>query len=251
MEAKIENKSNTSLIENMFEVGAHFGYSRTRRHPSFKPLIFGAKNNVDIINLEKTGYFLNKALEFVKECARHNKTILFVGTKPEARRVIEEAAASLDLPYVFHRWIGGTLTNFSEIKKRIKRLLELREKKEKGELDVYTKKEKLVLDKEIERLSKNFSGIVSMQGLPDALFIIDPKHEATAVREARRKSVPLIGLAGSDCNTKEIDYPIPANDSALSSIRFFVEQITKAYGEGKAEMEQQKEKSEGNNQNET
>lgn len=98
MEAKIENKSNTSLIENMFEVGAHFGYSRTRRHPSFKPLIFGAKNNVDIINLEKTGYFLNKALEFVKECARHNKTILFVGTKPEARRVIEEAAASLDLP---------------------------------------------------------------------------------------------------------------------------------------------------------
>lgn len=239
---KTENKTSKSLIESMFEVGAHYGYSRRRRHPSFKPLIFGAKNTVDIIDLEQTNTFLNKTLEFIKQLGREEKKILFIGTKPEAKKAIEEIAVSLDLPHVSNRWIGGTITNLAEIKKRIARLEELSDKKEKGELDVYTKKEKLVLDDEIRRLSNNFSGIVTMTSIPDAVFVVDPKHEKTAIREARQKEIPIIALAGSDCNIDEVDYFIPANDSSRGSIEFFIGQISKAYKDGKDKAQESKEK---------
>jgi small subunit ribosomal protein S2 len=228
METK-DKKTEDSLIERMFKAGAHYGYSRTRRHPSFVDFIYGAKNKIDIIDLEKTATCLSEALEFIKKCAEDKKTILFVGTKPEAQKAIDEFVIPMGSPYVSYRWIGGTLTNFPEIKKRVSRFQELTSKVEKGELEVYTKKERHLFEKEREKLMKNFGGIVSLTQTPDALFIIDPREETTAINEAKRKGIQVVALAGSDCDLQSIKYPIPANDSALASIRFFVEQATNTY----------------------
>lgn len=230
-------KRNMSLIERMFEAGAHFGYSRTRRHPSAVPFLYGAKSGTDIIDLEKTCSHLAAALEEVKGYAMKGKVILFVGTKPEARAAIEETAVALSLPSVTHRWIGGTLTNFSEIRKRVERLKSLKAQKEKGELSVYSKKERRDMEDEMARLTRNFSGILGLERVPGALFIVDPRHEDTAVREAATLGVPLIALANSDCNMKEITFPIPANDVSRSSIAFFLGKVREAYKEGVADKE--------------
>ncbi len=210
-----EKQKNESLIDEMFRVGAHFGYSKTRRHPSFKHVVFGAKKGVDILDLEKTGSYLAKALEFITESAKAKKTFLIVGTKHEARKAVEEAARTLSLPYVSKRWIGGTLTNFPEVKKRVTRLISLLSDRAEGKLDVYTKKERLLLDREIARLEMFFGGVVNLVKIPDVLLIIDPRHEKTAVQEARQKSIPIIALASSDCDITHITHAVPANDSAV------------------------------------
>lgn len=225
---------NEGLITTMFAAGAHFGYSRSRRHPSVKPFIFGVKNGVEILDLEKTSVELENAKEFVKSIAKTGKQILFVGTKNEAKKAIEDGALSIDMPFVGERWVGGVLTNFPEIKKRVALLEDLRAKRENGELAVYTKKERSLIDKDIERLEKNFSGIVSMKEPPVALFIIDPKKESIALKEAQFLKIPVIALANSDCNLKEVEFPIPGNDSSLSSISFFVGQIVEAFKAGRA-----------------
>ena len=199
-----------------------------------KPIIFGVKNNVEIIDLEKTSDLLSNALEFVEALAKEGKQILFVGSKNEARESVKNGAMSIDMPYVINRWIGGTITNFSEIKKRIARLEELVSKKEKGELGMYTKKERLSIDREILDLEKHFGGLLPMKQLPSAIFVIDSKHEKIAVKEAKDFGIPVIGLLGSDCDIKEIDYPIPANDASRSSITFFVNKIVDAYDRSKA-----------------
>ncbi|MCU0660529.1 MAG: 30S ribosomal protein S2 [Candidatus Pacebacteria bacterium] len=219
------------LVDDMFKAGAHFGYSKTRRHPSVAPLIFTTKNRTDIIDLEKTDTQLAEVLAFVADLAKTGKKILFVGVKPEAKKAIEAGATSLDMPYVIERWIGGTLTNFSEIKKRISKLTDLQAKRANGELGVYTKKEKLMIEREIERLHKLFSGVVNVVKTPEALFVVDAKKEHIAVTEAKKAGVPVIALANSDTNIRDIDYPIVANDAAASSIAFFVEAIVKAYKE--------------------
>lgn len=223
---------NPSLIERLFDVGAHFGYSRTRRHPSASPFLFGTKGGTDIIDLEKTCSHLHKALELVKAYATKRKVILFVGTKPESRAAVLETAEALSMPSVTHKWIGGTLTNFSEIKKRVERMKTLKTQKEKGELAVYSKKERRDMEDEMWRLARDFSGIANLAALPDALFIIDPRHEDTAVREAKRIGIPFFALANSDCNLKEINYPILANDGSQGSIAFFLGEIKNAYTEG-------------------
>lgn len=225
---------NQSLIERLFAVGAHFGYSRTRRHPSAAPILFGEKGGSDIIDLEKTCSYLNTALDAVKAYAAQKKVILFVGTKPEAREAVEETAEALSLPFVTYKWVGGTLTNFPEIKKRILRLQTLKTQKEKGELAVYSKKERRDMEDEMVHLTRNFSGIAHLDRIPDALFIIDPRHEDTAVREAKKINIPFLALANSDCNLKEITHPIPANDGSRGSIAFFLEEVKKAYKEGLA-----------------
>jgi small subunit ribosomal protein S2 len=232
-ESLLKENNNTELINRMFAAGAHFGYSRTRRHPSVKAFIFGAKNRTEIIDLEKISDLVQKVREFTKELGRDNKRILFVGTKNEARDIIKNGAISIDMPYVMNRWIGGTLTNFSEIKKRIARLEELSRQRGKGEFaGKYTKKEQLMIDREISNLETNFGGLISMKELPTALFVIDTKKENTAVREAIDKNIPIIGLLSSDSNVTEITYPIVANDASRTSITFFVEQIVNAYKEG-------------------
>lgn len=222
---------NNPIIETMFQAGAHIGYSKSRRHPSAKPFIFGAKNRMEIIDLEKSADLLSVAQNFVKSVKASGKQILFVGTKPEARHIVEEAAKSIDMPHVTERWIGGTFTNFPEIKKRVAKLEEMISKKEKGEFSVYTKKERLLLDKEMNDLLKNFSGIVSMKNIPGAVFVIDPRKESIAVSEAIEVGAPIIALASSDCDINKIDYPIVANDSSGESIKLFVKGIADAWKE--------------------
>lgn len=224
---------NEALITEMFAAGAHFGYSRSRRHPSVKPFIFGTKNGIEIMDLEKTSIELANAKEFIKTLAKGGKQILFVGTKNEAKKAVEDGAVSIDMPFVVERWVGGVLTNFPEIKKRVALLEDLRSKKEKGELAMYTKKERSLIDKDVERLERNFAGIVSMKNMPAAMFVIDPRKESIAVKEAHELGIPVVALASSDCNLKEVDFAIPGNDSSVSSINFFIAQIVSAFKEGR------------------
>lgn len=216
-------------LDELFKAGAHFGFSKSRRHPSATPLIFGSKNKVDIFDLEKTEESLGKACEFVSKLAEAKATILFVGGKNEAQEIIKEEAEKIGMPYLAGRWIGGTLTNFPEIRKRIDIMTLLLSQKEKGELVKYTKKERILIDRKIEKLQKMFGGIKDMTALPKALFIIDPRFEETALREAKSLNIPVVALCGSDNNITNIDYPISANDSNIASIRFFVSKIAEAY----------------------
>lgn len=224
---------NNSRVENMFKAGAHFAFSKTRRHPTVTPYIFGVKNKVEIFDLEKTEVLLEKAKDFVVSLAKEGKTILFVGGKSEARNSIKSGALSINMPYVDGRWIGGTLTNFTQIRKRVEKMEKLVSEKEKGELAKYTKKERLLIDKEIANLERFFSGIVSMKDLPKAIFIVDPKKEKTALKEAKDMGIPVIALAGSDCNIKGLDFPMVGNDSSQTSVNFFVQEIVKAYSTAK------------------
>lgn len=226
-------KNSDKIIEEMFKVGAHFGYSKSRRHPTVSPYIFGAKNRVEIFDLSKTADLLKSALDFVSELAKNDQQILFVGGKNEAKDLIKKSAISIDMPYVAGRWIGGTFTNFSEIKKRVSKLEELTKQKEKGELLKYTKKERLMIDRNIANLDRFFSGLLLMKEIPKAIFVIDPKNENIAVIEAKKTGIPVIALAGSDCDIDNVDYPIVANDSSVSSISFFVNEIVSAYRKNK------------------
>ena len=222
-----------SVIDALFSVGAHFGFVKSRRHPSAKTFIFGSKNNLEIFDLEKTSKELEKASAFVEGKGKEGVIALWVGGKSEAREAIIKAGSELEMPYVAGRWIGGTLSNFSEIKKRIARLEELVEQREKGELSKYTKKERLLFDREIDRLTIYFGGLSQMKSLPKFLVVIDPKKEYIAVAEARKIGIPVIALAGSDSNLYKLDYAIPGNDSSRQSINFVLEQLVKAYRKGK------------------
>ncbi len=224
-----ETAKTDAKLDELFKIGAHFGFGKGRRHPSATPYIFGSKNRVDIFDLAKTQAGLQKALDFVASLAAENAKILLVGGKSEAQNIIKEVAENIEQPYVASRWIGGTLTNFPEISKRIETMLNLLSQKEKGELGKYTKKERLLIDRKIEKLQKMFGGIKGMTALPKALFIIDPRYENTALREAKELNIPVIALCGSDNDLKDVDYPITANDSNMASIRFFAEKIGEAY----------------------
>ncbi|HBB49274.1 TPA: 30S ribosomal protein S2 [Candidatus Nomurabacteria bacterium] len=225
-------KEADTIMEKMFEAGAHYGYSKTRRHPSVSPFIYATKNKADIINLEKTSGMLNEAVEFVKNLGVSSKIVLFVGTKPEAKVVIKDLAEMINMPYVVERWIGGTLSNFTEIKKRITELENYRKDSVGGGLDKYTKKERVVMAKKMEKLTRYYSGLVGLKKIPDALFVVDARSEHIATTEAKRSGVPVIALLNSDSNIKGIDYPIVANDTAIPSIKFFAKAIGNAYKEG-------------------
>ncbi len=231
MEVKNSGKS---AIENLFKAGAHFAYSKSRRHPSAKPFIFGVKNKVEIFDLEKTEVELQKAKDFVKTFGETGAQILFVGGKSEAKEAIKNVAQSLNMPYVAGRWIGGSLTNFSEIRKRVIKLETLTSQKEKGELAKYTKKERLLIDRDIARLQMSFSGLVTMKELPKVMFVVDSKKEHIAVAEAKKNGVKIISLSGSDCDLGEVDYAIPGNDVSMHSIAYVVSEIASAYKEGLA-----------------
>ncbi|MES3004509.1 MAG: 30S ribosomal protein S2 [Patescibacteria group bacterium] len=225
-------KTDNSVVDALFSVGAHFGFTKSRRHPSAKPFIFGVKNKIEIFDLEKTQDYLSKACEFVETIAAKNGAILFVSGKSEARDAITNAAESINQPFVAGRFIGGTLTNFPEIKKRVEKLETLVSQREKGELAKYTKKERLLIDREIERLKKFFAGLSLMKSLPQAVFIVDSKKEHIAVKEAKMMGIPVIALCGTDNNLNDVDVAIPANDSSKSSITFFLEKVKEAYKAG-------------------
>ena len=224
--------SNDTTIDNMFKAGAHFAFNRSRRHPSVSAYIFGVKNNVEIFDLEKTKTLLDAAKTYISSLGAEKKQILFVGGKSEARGSVKHAAESLAMPYVDGRWIGGTLTNFPQIRKRVEKLERLTSEREKGELAKYTKKERLLIDREIATLERFFSGIVSMKELPKAVIVIDPKKEHIAVKEAQDMGIPVIALLGSDCDLGTVNYPIVGNDSSKTSIAFFATELAKAYNDG-------------------
>ena len=221
-----------NFINEMFKAGVQYGYQKSRRHPSTAPYIFGNKNGVDIIDIEKTKDLFDKAMSEIKSLASLGKTILFVGTKPEAKNAITETALSMNMPYVNERWVGGMLTNFPEIKKRVSKLLDLRNQKENGLFDKYTKKERLLIEKEMEKMTKNFQGLTGLIKIPDVLFVIDPKKEHIAVTEAKKMKLPIISVLNTDCNLKEITFPIVANDASVPSINLFLENTKKAYRDG-------------------
>jgi small subunit ribosomal protein S2 len=227
-------KESNNLIEALFGVGAHFGFVKARRHPSAKPFILGAKNKVEIFDLEKTSLELEKALTFVEKKGEEGALTLFVGGKSEAREAVEKAARELDMPFVAGRWIGGTLTNFPEIKKRIARLEELTTQRERGELSKYTKKERLLIDREIDNLQTYFGGLANLKSIPKLMVIADPKKEHIALAEARRMKVPVVALAGSDTNLYEIDRAIPGNDASRQTIAYVFNAIMEAYKKGLA-----------------
>lgn len=228
----IQKEISDPRVDAMFAVGAQYGYSKRKRHPSVKELIFGVKNRVEIWNLEKTIDYLEKAKEYAKSLGKDGKQIFFVGGKSEAKTAIKEVASRLALPYVAGRWIGGTLTNYAEIRSRVNKYEKLLEDKEKGELLKYTKKERMLIDKDIEKLERNFKGLIAMKGTPSAVFIVDPKAEHIALSESKKAKIKSIALQSTDCDLRSVDYPIPGNDASMASIRFFVEEIGKAYEDG-------------------
>ena len=221
------------IVDSMFSAGAHFGLGKSRRHPSVAKYIFSTKNGTDIIDLEKSSVLLEKAKAFVTSLAKEGKIILFVGGKKEASISTKNAAQSLNMPYVDGRWIGGTVSNFGQIRKRIERYEKLVSDKEKGELAKYTKRERMLIDKEIASLEKMFYGIVSLKKMPDAVFVIDPRKEKIAVKEANDFGIPVIALASSDCNIGDIKFPIVGNDASKASIQYFLAEIADAYKAGK------------------
>ena len=220
-------------VKTLFDAGVHIGYSRTRRHPSAVPFLFGTKDRVDVFDLERTQKHLSAALAFVESVAQSGKQMLFIGGKPESAATLKAAAERAGMPYVASRWIGGTLTNFKNIRKRVERLLQLTKERESGELAKYTKRERLLLDREAEELRARFGGLISMEDLPTAAFVVDTNYERTAIREANQLGIPVVGLASSDCDFSLVQYPIPANDTSVKSVKLIVDAIAEAYVEGK------------------
>jgi small subunit ribosomal protein S2 len=227
--------SEKSFIERLFKAGSHFGFKKSRRHPTVVPYIYTTKDGSDIFDLEKTSALLETAKDKLKDAGLHGKTVLFVGTKDEASRLVRDAALKTESPYVTNRWIGGMLTNFSEIKKRINRLEALTSEKESGELErKYTKKERVVIGREIDKLSFNFLGISKMQKLPDLMLVVDPRHDAIAVTEAKERNIPVVSIMSSDCDASLVDYPVIANDTLQTSVDFMLSELTASYAEGKS-----------------
>lgn len=218
-----------TIIEKLFSVGAHYGFASSRRHPSTAPFIFGNKGGMDLFDLEKTANYLENALNYIKSLAAEKKTILFVGGKAEARVALKRAAERLGMPFVAGRWIGGSLTNFGEIKKRLARLTDATDQREQGLLAKFTKRERLLIDREITDLEDMFGGLKGMNKLPDAIFMVDPKQESGAVAEATQLNIPVIALMSTDCDRSQIQFPIPANDSSVSTIGFILDEVAKNY----------------------
>ena len=229
-----DTQENQSLIERLFSAGSHFGFSKSRRHPTVIPYLFGNKNGTDIIDLEKTAKLIEKACDVLKKAGSEGKVVLFVGTKDEVSKLVKDAADSAESPYAVNRWIGGMLTNFSEIKKRIDRLASLTEESESGELErKYTKKERVVIGREIEKLTFNFGGIKSLDQTPRMMLVIDPRHDYIAVEEANYLGMEIIGIMSSDTDTTKVTYPVIMNDALQSSVELVLGELTNAYKEGK------------------
>jgi small subunit ribosomal protein S2 len=237
-ESKTENTAvvDKNLIERLFSAGAHFGFTKSRRHPTVVPFLYGNKQGTDIFDLEKTSTLLLEAKEILREAGKTGKTVLFVGTKDEISHIVREHAESAGMPYVANRWIGGVLTNFGEIKKRIQRLLELTEQSESGELErKYTKKERVLIGREMDKLTFNFGGIKALERLPQLLVVVDPRHNSIAVEEANVMHIPVIGITSSDANLRRVTHAVVVNDALQSSVSLVLDELTGALMEGKSE----------------
>ena len=227
-------------VEAMLKAGVHLGHSKSKNHPAMQPYIFGVRNTIAIIDLMKTEEKLRKTLDFVRAIASRGGMILFVGTRPGTRHELLETAEKTGMPYFIERWIGGTLTNYKMISKRVEQMELLEKEKETGGFDKYTKKERARLDDEIARLKRFFDGLRKLKRMPDAVFVLDTTHDTTAVNEARKIKIPVIALCDSNSNINLIDYPIPSNDHALSAVKFMLHKIVEAMEEGKQQVVEKK-----------
>ncbi len=220
-----EKKNEISLME-MLKAGVHFGHKKAKKHPKMEQYIYTVRNGINIIDLGATKSKLEEALQQVKEISAEGGTILFVGTKKQAKKITEEAAKKCEMPFVTERWLGGTFTNFDKISDSVKRLEKMIEEKENGELEKkYNKKERLEIDREIKRLERKFGGIRKMKKLPEAVFVIDVKEDETAVLESISRKIPIIALVDTNADPTIIDYPIPSNDDAVGAIRLVTDAI--------------------------
>ena len=232
-------------MKQLLEAGVHFGHQTKRWNPKMKEYIFGQRNGIYIIDLQKSLKLFKNAIQFMYELGAQGKTVLFLGTKRQAQDAIQEAAQRTSMFYVNQRWLGGLLTNFVTIQKSIKRFRELETMRSTGQYDLFSKKEVARYERERKKLEKNLSGIKDMAGLPDALFVIDTRLESIAIKEAAKLGIPIIGVADTNCDPDEIDYIIPGNDDALRAIRLITDTMAQAYLEGKSVFEaQQKEQAE-------
>ncbi|MBI5037923.1 MAG: 30S ribosomal protein S2 [Candidatus Kerfeldbacteria bacterium] len=219
---------------DMLKSGVHFGHQAKNWHPKMKPFIFTTRGGVHIIDLEKTAAQLSLAMTFVSDLAARGGTILFVTTKRQATAIVKKAAEVSGMPAVTERWIGGTLTNFENILSLVHRLKDLRRQRDTGELEKYTKRERLKKEEEIANLEKSVGGIEGLEKLPDAVFIIDLKKERTAVREARKRKIPIVAIVDTNANPDLVDYAIPGNDDASKSISMLTNAVAQAVQEGVA-----------------
>ncbi|MFP5206770.1 MAG: 30S ribosomal protein S2 [Acidobacteriota bacterium] len=222
----------TITMKELLEAGVHFGHQTKRWNPKMKEYIFGERNGIYIIDLQKTLKLFKDASKFVTELCSSGKTILFVGTKRQAQDAVAEEAARAGMPYVNQRWLGGLLTNWVTVQKSVKRLQELDEMATDGRYDLLTKKEVIRLERERKHLQANLAGIKSMKRLPDALFVIDSNNEAIAVKEARKLGIPVVAVVDTNCDPTVVDYVIPGNDDALRAIRLFTSKIAESAAEG-------------------
>lgn len=205
-------------IEDLARAGVAYGYRKTRRHPSTKNTIYTTQNGVDIIDLEKTKESLKEAVDFLKSVREQKKKIIFIGEKPEITQIVKATALALNEPYIVNRFIGGSITNFPQIRKRIEKLHTMLDQKEKGEWNKFTKKEQLLMQRELNKLDKNFGGLANLTNLPGAIVVVDSKFEEIPVKEAAISHIPVISLSNTDCDISTIEYPIVCNDSSYSSV---------------------------------
>ena len=220
-------------MKQLLEAGVHFGHQTRRWDPRMAEYIFQARNGIHIIDLQKTAKKLDEAYNFIREQAEEGKTILFVGTKKQAQECVKEAAEKCGMYYVDKRWLGGMLTNFDTIQKRIQRLKDLETMSEDGTFDVLPKKEVILLKKEMEKLERNLGGIKEMNELPGVIFLVDPKKERIAVLEAKKLGIPTVGLVDTNCDPNDVDYVIPGNDDAIRAVKLIADVMANAVIEGK------------------
>lgn len=215
-------------LEEMLKAGVHFGHRTSRKNPKMDPYIFTSRNSVHIIDLEKSREKMKQALEFLAELKKNKGMLIFVGTKVSAKEIIEDSARQVKMFYINERWIGGTLTNFKVISNRLDYFRDLEKKRETGELKKYTKKEQHEFNIELQKLERQFGGIKSMEKLPDALVVVDTYKEKLAVKEAKMKNIPVVGLCDTNADPSLVDFPIPTNDDAISSLKLILETVVKA-----------------------
>lgn len=220
-------------MKQLLEAGVHFGHQTRRWDPRMAEYIFQARNGIHIIDLQKASKKIDEAYEFIKEQVEEGKTVLFVGTKKQAQDCMKDAAIKSGMYYVNQRWLGGMLTNFDTIQKRIQRLKDLEKMEEDGTFDVLPKKEVILLKKEMEKLEKNLGGIKEMDKLPGVIFLVDPKKERIAILEAKKLNIPVVGIVDTNCNPQDLDYPIPGNDDAIRSVSLIADVMANAIIEGK------------------
>ena len=224
-------------MKELLEAGVHFGHYTRRWNPKMRPYIFTERNGIHIIDLAQTVDRLDRATEAVRECAAKGGTVLFVGTKKQAAGNLVEAAERVNMPYVTHRWLGGMLTNWQTIRTRVNHLLDLEARRDRGEFTLLTKREALLLEREIEKLNQRLGGIKQMHDLPDMLFIVDTRREHIAVAEANKLGIPIVAIVDTNCDPDPIDYVIPSNDDAIRALKLITTRMAEAIDEGKTRRE--------------